>query len=321
MCWTVYYNKDLSGLEVETPYPEVFSLRGFHPELTRVSWPNNSSNRSAFHATPMQAISNLAPSRLNTFLWPLALLQRTDLVVKRTAPHPVKQCCEFTLILPSWNSNCWSQEKGQNPFIVFYLEIKPITDCGMWKTIYNWSLPSFQHRVPKTFMISRVTGRSFVIRNEPLSIISEFMLMRWLTLEEYPDNFRMGLAARRKTNHQIRGLEFLSPIPKLPERERGADWAQSPMANDLSTRAYLCNETLIKCFHLEWWGLGELHGWWIYWCTGGRAHPDFMDTEVPVLGKLWDLALSTRSCGRSFVSFVINSNLKYSVVLSSVKSF
>lgn len=32
-CTTVSYNKELSGLEAEKPYPEVFSFRDFHPEL------------------------------------------------------------------------------------------------------------------------------------------------------------------------------------------------------------------------------------------------------------------------------------------------
>jgi len=79
-------------------------------------------------------------------------------------------------------------------------------------------VPSFGHRAPKTFVVSRVIGLSFVIHKESLSVISESP--NEVTLREHPDNFRMGLVARRKTNHQIRGLEFLAP-PPITQKGRG----------------------------------------------------------------------------------------------------
>lgn len=46
-----------------------------------------------------------------------------------------------------------------------------------------------------------------------------------------------------------------------------------------------------------------------------------MDKEIPVLRKLWGVALSISSCDHLFVSFIIKRNLKSSVFMSSVSHF
>lgn len=112
MHWTVCYNKEWSGLEVEKPSPKVFSFKDFHPELTRVSWLNSSSG--ATDATTVSRGTHFMPLPGRLFqMWLLPdrtaspgslLCCEEHWVVEWTAPHPMKQRSELTLISPSWDS-------------------------------------------------------------------------------------------------------------------------------------------------------------------------------------------------------------------------
>jgi len=101
---------------------------------------------------------------------------KEHLVVKWTAPHPMKQCSEFTLILPSWSSV--DPRDRAEPFHFLLIWRSSQSDCGIIND--SWSVPSFGHRAPKTFVVSRVIGLSFVIHKEPLWNIPESMQMRLL---------------------------------------------------------------------------------------------------------------------------------------------
>lgn len=82
-------------------------------------------------------------------------------------------------------------------------------------------------RASTTLGISWVQRASFVIYNNPLSTITEFMLMRWFLMGS-SQSFKMELVIRG-TNDVIRelelGVEFSALLPNLREGDRAGDWA------------------------------------------------------------------------------------------------
>ena len=66
-----------------------------------------------------------------------------------------------------------------------------------------------------------------------------FWLMRWLL-----DSTKGQALVARRTNHVIRGLELLLPLPWPPRRTDSWRLNQSPMANDLINHTYIMKPSL-----------------------------------------------------------------------------
>ena len=62
---------------------------------------------------------------------------------------------------------------------------------------------------------------SFVVHNEPLSTLPEFMLMRWAWWA--PDSFWMRAGGTRGAHPGIRGLELSAPHPPSSEGSGAGD--------------------------------------------------------------------------------------------------
>lgn len=103
-------------------------------------------------------------------------------------------------------------------------------------------------------------GVSFVIHNEPLSSVFEFMLIHEVTYSGPWDSYKEGPGHARKTKYAIRGLELSATSPR--------DWVQS--SGQWLNQLCLCNETPDK--NSETMRLEELPGWWTHQCAGRMAH-------------------------------------------------